>query len=182
MIGGAATGTSKRGALAFEKIENTLVLRKECVFSISKRFLVGASATVDIIIDPTSIPASNGFIVFPISIKAFQAGPITVDLYYDTDSDDNGTLWMAENRNHESLVTSNLVIRLSPTINDIGTKLSPEFEIFSDGTPAVAVIGGETREDFILNGKKAGKYMLRLINQEANEARAVLAFNWCELP
>jgi hypothetical protein len=60
-------------------------------------------------------------------------------------------------------------------------QLSPEFEIFSDGVAAVAVLGGEINEEFVFNARKDGKYMLRLTNIEANVARVVAAFNWCEL-
>jgi hypothetical protein len=51
MIGNGPIGASKRGAIALEKIENKLIIEQECVFSISKRFTIGASATVDIVID-----------------------------------------------------------------------------------------------------------------------------------
>ena len=180
MIGNGQTGASKIGAIVSEKLENNLVFTKECVFSISKRFSIGASATVDIVIDPTAITFPF-LVVLPIAIKAFQAGPITIDLYFGTDANDDGTLWDSTNRNNTSSKTAELVVRLNPTINSVGTKLPPEFEIFSDGTPATATLGGAVSEDFVFNARKDGKYMLRLINIEANAARAVAAFNWFEL-
>jgi hypothetical protein len=180
MIGNGQTGASRIGAIASERIENNLIFTNECVFSISKRFLIGASGTVDIVIDPTAV--SSDFLVFlPVSLKAFLAGPITVDFYFGVDAGNDGTLWDTINRNNPSLKTSELVARLNPTINDIGTKLPAEFEIFSDGTPATTVLGGEVTEDLVFNARKDGKYMFRLINTEASQARALAVFNWFEL-
>jgi len=182
MIGSGKTGAYGLGAIVSETLANNLIFTKECVFSISKRFTIGASATVNIVIDPLALNVADRlFIVLPIALTAFGAGPIDVDLYFGTDSDEDGTLFQSINRNNESSKTAEAVVRLNPTINSDGLKLPSEFQIFSNGIPATASLGGSVTEDFLFNGRKDGKYMLRLINREANSAFGIFAMNWFEI-
>lgn len=175
-----AKTVSPFGASISLDIENSKIF-EDIVFSIAKRFTIGASATVDIVIDPTN--CNCGFLVFlPIALKAFQAGPINIDFYFGVNSDEDGTLWGSSNRLNTSSTTSGLTVRLNPTINDVGTKLPPEFVIYSDGTPAMATLGGESKDDLVFVARQDGKYMFRFINQEASIAQAHASFNWFEVP
>lgn len=168
------------GAAISLDIENSKIF-EDIVFSIAKRFTIGISATVDIVIDPQA--CNCGFLVFlPVAIKAFQAGPVNIDFYFGVDSDEDGTLWESANRLNTSSTSSNLTVRLNPTINDVGIKLPPEFAIYSNGTPAIATIGGESVDDLVFVARQDGKYMFRLINQEAAVAQAHASFNWFEVP
>ena len=180
-------GNTKRPAISgldaiiVQDLRNSMVLTDGCIFSISKRFTVPASGVVDIIFNPTHANLQDKKLVFfPVFFQGFGAGPIEIDMYFGTDADENGTVIESFNRNHESINTRDVVVRLNPTINTIGTKLPPEFEIPSDGTPATAVLGGQTNETIITNLRKDGKYMFRLTNTEAVIARCVVAANWCE--
>lgn len=149
-------------------------------FSIAKRHTLTASSTNDIVIDTTG--CSCDYLVFqPVAFKAYGAGPVNIDMYFGVDADEDGTLWGSVNRDNVSAETSPVDIRLNPTINDVGTKLPVEFVIFSNGTAAVAVAGGESREGLIFVARQDGKYMFRVINTEANPAFFHVSATWYEV-
>lgn len=156
---------------------NSQKVFRDAAFSWSKRFSIGASATVDIVIDPTGIPSNKIGVVLPVSFLAFGAGPINVDLYFGTDADEDGTLWTGGNRDNRSSTTPDTEIRLSPTINSVGTKTPFEFMIPSDGVPAVSSFGGQAKDDLIFIPRTDGKYMFRLVNLEASVASCVFAMS-----
>ena len=165
--------------LIVEDLANNLVF-DGILFSISKRLSIGASATVDIVFDPTNC-SCDFVVILPVSFKAFGAGPITVDLYANPDYV-GGTPIVPVNRDFTSANTPKAIWALSPTINDVGTKLPPEFIILSDGHAAVAQAGGETRESQVSNIDTTKKYMFRLINLEASAVNgAAIAASWFEL-
>ncbi len=179
MIGNGEAGKSRIGANVTEELQNNLVFTKGCVFSISKRFTIPSSGVVDIVFDPTAI--TSNFVVFlPVFFQGFGAGPIEIDLYAGTDSDDDGTEIICFNRNELSSKDCEMAVWLNPTINNIGTKLPPEFEIPSDGTPATSTLGGQTGDSIVTNLQKI-KHTFRLTNTEASIARCVIAANWFEL-
>lgn len=149
-------------------------------FSVAKRETLALSSTNNIVIDTSAV--TSDFLVFlPVVFKAFGAGPINVDLYFGTDADEDGTIWQSTNRDNTSSNTSSVVVRYNPTINNDGTKLPPEFTIFSNGTAAVAEAGGETREGLVFNARKDGKYMFRVVNTEANPAFFHMSATWYEV-
>ncbi len=180
MIGNGESGKSLIGANVTEELQNNLVFTRERVFSISKRFTIPSSGVVDIVFDGTGI--SGNFLVFlPVFFQGFGAGPIEIDLYAGTNADDDGTEIICFNRNELSSKDCEMVVRLNPNINDIGTKLPVEFEIPSDGTPATSTLGGQAGGTVVTNINKAAKHMFRLTNTEASIARCVIAANWFEL-
>ena len=149
-------------------------------FSIAKRHTLALSSTNDIVIDPTA--CNCDYLVFqPVAFKAFGAGPVNIDMYIGTDADEDGTVCGSINRDNTSATTSPVVVRLNPTINDVGTKLPVEFTIFSNGTAAVAVAGGESREGLVFNARQDAKYMFRVINTEANPAFFHVSMTWYEV-
>lgn len=147
----------------------------------SRRFTVPSSAVgggiLDIVINPTCIPSEKLFVALPVSFIAFGAGPINVDIYFGTSSDEDGTLWLGTNRDFRIEEPACTKIRLSPTINDPGIKTPLEFMIPSDGVPAVASFGGQVEENLISIGRKDGKYMFRFTNTEANPASCLFSFD-----
>lgn len=148
-------------------------------FAASKRFTIGSEGVVDLVFDGTAV--TKEFIVFlPLTIKAFGAGPIYIDIYSGGDYSDNGTLIDCINRDTTSINDCESVIRLNPTITTTGTKLPVEFAVYSNGIPAVASLGGEVKEDFVLLLRKDVKYLIRMTNQEANAADAWFGFDWFE--
>lgn len=154
------------------------------VFSISKRFTIPASGTINIVIDPTENGAYpfGELVVLPIFFQAFKAGPVNIDVYAGTDSDADGTLCGSTDRNQVDPIVPHLVVRLNPTINNIGAKQPPEFQIASNGTGASTVIGGSSKEDLIIKGTPAIRQTFQLLNQDnTNIAECVFAFNWFEV-
>ncbi len=180
-IGGGSAGISQSGAFVMQQLRDTLVFRDENIFSLSKRFPIPLSGVVHIVFDPTALNSpGNVLAIFPLFFQSFGAGPVEIDIYFGTDADEDGTEILCFNRNQESSKDCLSRVWLNPTINDIGTKLPPEFEIPSDGTPATAVLGGSAGDTIITNAMKTGKYTFRLTNTEANAARGVVAINWLE--
>lgn len=152
------------------------------VYSISKRLAIGASAVINIVIDPTACTCEDLFYL-PSVFKAYGAGPINVDFYYGpTVTAATGTAWNPTNRNGLSAKTSDLVVLLNPTVTDPGTKSDLEFVVLSDGTAAVATTGGEAKESFLSVADKSIKYMFRLTNVEAVQAAGYVGFDWIEIP
>lgn len=166
------------GAITTVDINSQKVF-EEVAFSWAKRFTIPASANpgetvVDIVIDATGVDVNKSVVVLPIGLTAFGAGPIDVDFYFDP-AYTGGTEWGCTNRDNESLETCNTKVVYAPTLSDDGTLLPPEFFIPSDGVPATAQLGGQTKEDIIFKARKNGPYMLRFKNRENSEALAHFA-------
>ena len=150
------------------------------VFSIAKRHTLTSASTNDIVIDTTACNCDY-LIVQPVVFKAFDAGPINIDMYFGTESGDDGTLWESINRDHKSGETSDVVVRLNPTVTSAGIKTASEFVIFSNGKAAVSKAGGETREGLIFNARTDGKYMFRVVNTANSSAFFHLSMTWYEV-
>ncbi len=182
---------SKSGAGAFGRAytADAVNMRSEAsfkvffhqAFSVSKRFPLVKSGVANLVFDPTAHPGLITF--FPIFFSATLAGPITIDLYVGTDSDNDGTLWPGVDRNFDNPIASNGFIRLNPTINNDGTKGEPEFLLPSNGTAAIATAGGQVSDSLIININTAAKYMFRLTNLDTvNDASCQVSAVWFELP
>lgn len=182
IIGNGKLGKSKFNAFVIDDIANQKVF-DEITFSLSKRLTIPSSAVgggiLDIVVDPSEVDCDK-LVFLPVSIKAFGAGPVFIDLYIGTQSSDDGTLLTTGNRDNESSNTAKLIWRLNPTISNIGVKTPFEFSVFSDGIAAVSTIGGETREGQIFNAVKNQKYTFRFMNQEASQAYGHIASTWFE--
>jgi len=167
------------GDMAWIDFANKKVFSKEC-YAICKRFLIGASATVDIVMDPTGCTKYH-IIMLPFLFSAYGAGPIFIDVYSGpTVTPVTGTIWDDQERYHGAGNPPELIFTLNPTITDPGTKMPPEFSIFSNGTAAIATTGGQATENLICKLNVSAKYLFRLINQEGNQAYAHAGFNWLE--
>lgn len=166
------------GAVTTVDINSQKVFR-DVAFSWSKRFVIPSSAVgggvIDIVVDPTGVAAGVTLVVLPVSFTAFGAGPVNIDFYFGTIADADGTPFPSGNRDNRSDTTSNVIVQSNPTINDPGVKTPFEFMIPSDGVPAVASFGGQTKDDLIFIARCDGKYMFRLTNTEANPASCVFA-------
>ncbi len=150
------------------------------VFSISKRLTYPSTGIVNIIADPTS--CSCGILALqPLKFKAAFAGPIHIDIYANPTFTPNTPLETL-NRDFTSDTEAEILWYLNPTISDDGVLLPPEFIILSDGTAAVASLGGESQEDLISNIDLTIPYLIRATNQEANVAQGGFSANWFELP
>jgi len=170
---------SKFGALVNISIENEKVFH-EILFSVSKRLTFAGLAIHDIVIDPLACTCDN-LVFLPAVFKAFGAGPIEIDMYFGVTTDSDGTEWGSINRDNTSSNTADVVVKLDPTVTDVGIKLPVEFSIFSDGIAAVSLAGGESKEGLVFNARKDGKYMFRFTNTENAVANSTIAFNWYEV-
>lgn len=150
-------------------------------WSWSRRFTLPASAEQNIVIDPTAIPAGTMAVVLPVSFIGFGAGPINIDMYFGTTAAEGGTLWTAGNRDHRITTQPATVIRYNPNVSELGTKLPFEFMVPSDGVPANATLGGDTKDDLISIARTDGKYAFNLTNTEANPASCAFAITIFEV-
>lgn len=178
MIGSGRPGQGKFNTLVLNKIENDMIFSKECLFSVSKRFSIPASGTYHIVFDPRAV--TSDLIVFqPIFFQGFGAGPIEIDFYGGTEFS-AGTVSECFNRNEMSSITCEMIVNMNPTINNIGTKLPPEWEIPSDGVSATAVLGGSAGDNFVTNINKELVHCFKLTNKEADVATCVMSSSWLE--
>jgi len=180
MIGnGVKIGTFDFGAQTTVDINSAKVF-EGVAFGVTKRFTAPVSPSAfNIVVDPTAV-ISEKLVLLPISLKAFDAGPIYINIYFGTDCDSDGDDIDCFNRDGESLNKCNLVVQTNPTINDKGTKTPLEFVIHSNGTPAIATIGGEVIDDFITTLRKDGKYLIEILNQDNATADCWFGFNFFE--
>jgi hypothetical protein len=164
-IGSGKPGVSVFNANVVNNIENEKVFQG-VAFSIAKRFDLVGGATANILIDLTGITTGR-VVFFPVKFKAFGAGPVNIDLYRDPVSADDGTIWEYMNRDDNSANLSKTVVRFNPTVSDPGDKTPVEFAVFSDGVAAVAVAGGESKDNLVFNAVIGKKYLFKVTNIEA---------------
>lgn len=150
-------------AVTVVDINNQKVFRG-VTFGLARRFSIAKTDSIDIVIDPQAIPEEKSFVLLPFVFSAIGGGPVNIDIYFGTTSSEDGTLWETINRDTTSPNTADTTVRFNPTISDPGTKLALEYQIQSNGTAAVAAIGGAVKEDFILRLRKDGKYLIRATN------------------
>lgn len=151
------------GGFVVTDINNQKVLQG-VTFGLAKRFSIAKSASVDIVLDPQAVSEEKDLILLPFVFQAFGGGPVNIDIYFGATSSENGTLWESTNRDNLSSNTANTTVRFNPTVSEDGTKMPLEYQIQSNGVPAVAAIGGAVAEDFITRLRKDGKYLIRLTN------------------
>lgn len=182
-IGGGEAGKNSFGSNITLDTFNNRVFKHE-VFGVAKRFDIPSSGVVNIVIDPTengTFP-KNTFVFLPFKLGAKGGGPIEVDVYFDTDSDADGTLWEAVDRNFDGAVTAHTVLRLNPTINSDGLKLPVEYIIESAaGQGNASDIGGEIKQDLLMIPLKTTRVMTRLTNTDNNAARGSIVIDWFEV-
>jgi hypothetical protein len=153
------------GALTTVDINSQKVFQG-VTFGATKRLTYPKSpGLVNIVFDGTAVTKEK-LVLLPVNFNAAGAGPIHIDIYFGGTYGDDGTVIECFNRDNESLVTCDSEIRLNPTITSKGTKLPGEFIILSNGTPAVATLGGEVIDNFISLLRKDGKYLIELSNQD----------------
>lgn len=156
---------------------------EECLYTISKRLSIPASPNkLNLVIDTTNCNCKH-LIFLPIVFRSFGAGPIHIDNYFGTNSDNDGTIMDSMNTNHTSADNAKLTMRLNPTINSDGTLLPKNDIILSDGVAAISQMSSECEENQFFVARKDGKYLIRLSNQEASPTTgAHILFNWMEIP
>ncbi|MCK5600656.1 hypothetical protein KAR91_02235 [Candidatus Pacearchaeota archaeon] len=180
MTGNGKTGINDFGSNVTLDTFNNRVFNHE-VFGIAKRFSIGASEVIDIIIDSRSFDKET-FVLLPFSILGFDAGPLNVDIYTGTVyTDATGVLWPGIDRNLETPVIPKVFGVYKPTITNVGTKSEAEFLVPSNGTAAVAKIAGSTKEDLLLKLQPGINYMIRITNTTATIGFGSFGVSWFEV-
>ena len=183
MIGNGRHGAAFTAGAVNTRPEASFKVFQDQVFSVAKRISFPASTYVDIVADPRSCTCGI-LALFPIAFKAAFAGPINIDLFANPTFTPNTPLTTG-NRDFTSLTQAEILWYKDETqtmVSAAGTPLPFEFIMLSDGTAAVASLGGEAEEDLISNIDMTKTYLIRLTNTEANIAKGSFAANWFELP
>ena len=181
--GNGPFGVAYSGGAVNSRPEASFKVFQDQVFSVAKRISFPASTYVDIIADPTAC-ACGILALFPIAFKAAFAGPIEIDLFANPTFTPNAPLTTG-NRDFTSLTEAEIIWykdEAQTMVSATGTPLPFEFIILSDGTAAVASLGGESEEDLISNIDMTKTYLIRLTNTEASIAKGSFAANWFEIP
>ena len=117
----------------------------------------------------------------PAVFKAFVAGPVNIDVFINPTLSASGTIIPVVNRDFTSSKVAQAVFKLNPTVTDDGTLIPSDYVIYSNGTPAIATIGGESSERLPLNLDTTNTYLFKLTNTDATEALAHVATTWFEV-
>jgi hypothetical protein len=149
------------------------------MYGMSKRFQVPNNATRYIIIDPSNIECEK-LIFLPVVFKAFGAGTINIDLHANP-TYIAGTEWDTIDRCNTDIEIAKTKIYFNTSVTAEGTKLAPEWEVFSNGIAAVSVLGGEAKDDLPFIADKNITYMFKIVNNDTtNTARCTVSFNFSE--
>ena len=180
MIGNGRFGAAYTADAVNVRPEASFKVFLDQVFSISKRIDWGNSEIVDLVIDPTLCTCSV-LALLPIGFKAAFAGPIDIDVFINPTFTPNTPLTTL-NRNFPGSAVSPLLWYLRPTVSAPGVQVPSEFRVLSDGTAAVASLGGEAQENLIINIDMTNKYLIRMTNTEASAAKGAFSASWFEIP
>jgi hypothetical protein len=140
-------------------------------------FLVG-DATFSFVFDPTAFTGVN-LTVEPLSFCA-TSGPITIDFYVGTDADDDGTLLGVSNRKSTSTNVNQAVLRLDPTINNIGTRFSGDL-VSSTGTAPGNSNGAANAQGLPFELDTTQKYTFVATNKDGADVYFCLKMTWFEI-
>ena len=184
MIGNGEVGINNFGSRIVLDTFNNRVFNHE-VFGVAKRFSFGASSQTHIVINPIEKGAypHNTLVFLPITVKSYGAGPIEIDIYVGTNSNNDGTLWESTDRNFIDPLTAHLTWRLNPTITNIGIKTPTEYSIYSSaGVGNSEDVGGEIKTSLLFIPVKTVAQTIRLTNTDASNAGiGHISANWFEV-
>jgi hypothetical protein len=137
-----------------------------------------ADDTFTFVLDPTAFTGLN-LTVEPISFCA-TSGPITIDFYAGVDADDDGTLLGVSNRRATSSNVNKAILRLDPTINDIGTKFAGDL-VPSTGTAPANSSGAASATGLPFELDPAGKYAFVATNNDGANVYFCIKITWFEI-
>jgi hypothetical protein len=170
---------SPSGGIYTSAIENKF-LQEGVIFGISKRLTLLGGTPTYMVFDPTAF-TGNVILQLPMLVKAFGAGPIFIDLYTNP-TYTGGTIVNSINFNFNSSKVSNFIVKLNPTVTDLGTKMANEYAVFSDGVSANSKLGGEASTgNLLFDLKLSNKYLIVFNNQDTTSAYATVATDWVEI-
>lgn len=121
-----------------------------------------------------------GFFLFfdPISLSA-SSGPMLVDIYAGTDSDEDGTPLEASNR-RAAFPGPKSTLRMDPTINDIGTRFAGDLVPASGNNPATAN-GNSNSGGLPFEPIRPAKTAIKFTNLDGADTYLQIKITWFEL-
>ena len=121
-----------------------------------------------------------GFFLFfdPIALSA-SSGPVLVDIYAGTDSDEDGTLLGASNR-RAAFPGPKSTLRMDPTINDIGTRFAGDMVPATGNNPNTAN-GSSNSGGLPFEPIRPGKTAIKFTNLDGADTYLQIKLTWYEL-
>lgn len=157
---------------------------KGLAFSYTDYVIFGTDEVKNYVFDPTTYTPPAGsygkIIARPPAIGATQ-GPILLDVYGNTDANNDGTIITAFNRNGNSpKPVSSATLRLNPTINNVGIKFAG-YLTPSTGTNPITGRGGTAEDSLPYELNLTQKYLFRFTNLNGATTRVGIRSVWFEI-
>lgn len=158
------------GAITTLTIEDAKAV-EGIAWSVRKRYTLAASASVDLIIDPTAFVGQ--VVVFqPISFDAI-GGPFEIDIYRGATADDDGTLINPFNRDLTIAANGQVIFRKDPGSVVTGADKIMELFVPSNGTGTVATSGAASGDAIVVKLDTTKKYLIRITNTDNSAAATI---------
>lgn len=132
----------------------------------------------DFLFDPTAFIGTNIVIVPPLF--AATAGPVLIDYYVGTTASDNGTLLGISNRRGTSTNENQAILRLNPTISNVGTRFTGRL-VPATGVNPVQGIGGASSSALPFEVDYSFKYLIRVTNTDGAGVYVQTDLTWLEI-
>ena len=183
MIGQGDSGLNSFGSRITLDTFNNRVFSHE-VFGVSKRFTIPANSGIYVIIDPTAngVFPKNTFVLLPINIKTFGAGPVEINIHISP-TYSGGTEWAAIDRNFVEPVTPHTKTLIVSSLDTIGA-ITPFEDIIESaaGQGNSSDVGGSVKGDLLINADKAKVYAIHIMNTDtSNAVTGRFAYNFFEV-
>ena len=180
---GNGAGINKYGSTIVLDTFNNRVFNHQ-VFMISKRLELAGNDSIILIFDPTEKGAYllDTLIQLPFSIKAYNGGPIDIDIYTGVDSANDGDIIESIDKNYIDQISAHCTVRKDPTINNLGVKSPIENIIFSEaGTNKIAGNLDSADENLLTILDPTVRYAVELTNKSSDSADVLVKLKWFEV-
>lgn len=156
--------------------EEAFILEKS--FSYEDYLLFELAADVHTIVFNPAAYAGFMLVMAPLALAA-SAGPILVDLYHSTDSDEDGTLLGASNRRFLGPAPLS-TLRLNPSITDLGVRFAGDLVPSAGNNPATAR-GGANSGGLAFEPPRPAKTAVKFTNLDGADTYLEIKLTWFEL-
>ena len=183
MIGTGKIGVNSFGTNIILDTFNNRVFKHQ-MFSVSKRVELSGNDLLWVVFDPTEngVFPKDTLVLLPFFVKATGGGSIQIDIFYGLDSDTDGTIVNAIDKNYLNSVVPHSTIRLNPTINNIGEQSPLEDRMFSVAGQGNSSDNTDISNEALLSVLDPSiKYAIRLTNTSTDTANIVAKLKWFEV-
>lgn len=156
---------------------------QEKAFSFEDYLSFSTSEVKTIIVDPTAFITPSGRIPFnPIGLSATD-GPILVDFYSGSASNNDGTILQGSNRiSTATKLFPDTVLRLNPTGISLGTRFAGDLVPSSSSGPGGFILGsGANTQSLPFVISSLSKYAIRLTNLGGDNTYVEIKLTWFEV-